>query len=445
MSSAPHPAGPGPGALPPLANDAFDVGATEDSLERLVAAAAGQGGLFRVHMPGRGADAWIVNNPDDIRQVLLAHHDYYSKGLGLVDRVAILLGNGIIVSHGELWKRQRRMIQPAFTRRAHGAFATVICERIDAELADWRRRAAQGEVIDLTETLSRMALDIVLRALFGTDLEWLVGRMGMNPFDIITQDATRDLRFAYRFRSLGKLVAELAQRRAADPGGHEDILASLVAARDRDTGEPMPERQLIDEVMTMIIAGHETSATAMNFTWYLLSRHPEAERRLHAEIDALPDEPVVGFDAVRQYPYTRALIQESMRLYPPVWLLPRRALQPDTLSGYTVPAGTDVMLSPYLIHRHPGHWEAPEEFRPERFLAEDPRERYVYIPFGAGPRRCLGEEFSLYEMTVHFARMARYLRLEPADDTPMQLEAAINLRTRAPLRMRLVPRSAEGA
>jgi enediyne biosynthesis protein E7 len=202
----------------------------------------------------------------------------------------------------------------------------------------------------------------------------------------------------------------------------------------------MPERQLIDEVMTMIIAGHETSATAMNFTWHLLSRHPQAEQKLHAEIDALPDQRLWSFEDARRLPYTRALIEESLRLYPPVWLLTRRALEADTLSGYALPPGADVMFSPYVIQRHPDHWQAPEEFRPERFLAEDPRERYVYIPFGAGPRRCIGEEFSLYEMTVHVARMARHLRLLPVDAEPVELEAAINLRTKHPLRMRLLPR-----
>jgi cytochrome P450 len=220
----------------------------------------------------------------------------------------------------------------------------------------------------------------------------------------------------------------------------DHILGARAAGRDRETGEPMGERQLIDEVMTMIIAGHETSATAMNFAWYLLARHPEVEQRLHAEVDALPDTVLVSFEEARALRYTRAMIEESMRLYPPVWLLTRRSLEPDTLSGYTLPAGTDVMFSPFILHRHPQHWQAPEEFRPERFLAEDPRERYVYIPFGAGPRRCLGEEFSLYEMSVHFARVTRHLRLLPADDAPMELEAAINLRTRQPLRMRLVPR-----
>jgi cytochrome P450 len=440
MSSPSTHTRPPPGALPPLAHDAFDVGATSDSLARLVAAAATSGDIFRIHMPGRAADAWILNNPDDIRRVLLTNHDRYAKGIGLTDRVAILLGNGIIVSHGELWKRQRRMIQPAFTRRAHATFAEVICQRIDVELQDWRRRARASEIIDLTGALGRMALDIVLRALFSDDLEWLNERGGENPFEMITQDATRDLRFAYRFRSLGKLIAELARRRATDSEQRNDILGSLVAARDRDSGEAMPERQLIDEVMTMIIAGHETSATAMNFAWYLVSRNPQAEQRLHAEIDALPDQRLWSFEDARQLRYTRALIEESMRLYPPVWLLTRRALAPDTLSGHALPGGTDVMFSPYVIHRHPQHWDAPQDFRPERFLAEDPRERYVYIPFGAGPRRCIGEEFSLYEMSVHFARIARHLRLVPADDTPMELDAAINLRTRRPLRMRLIAR-----
>ncbi|MCC7463717.1 MAG: cytochrome P450 [Gammaproteobacteria bacterium] len=427
-------------ALPPLADDAFDVGATPDSLERLQAAAATNGDIFRVRMPGRRADAWILNNAEDIRQVLLHHHERYAKGLGLIDRVALLLGNGIIVSHGALWKRQRRMIQPAFSRHAHATFAQLIGTRLDAELQAWRRCAAAGASLEITGALSRMALDIVLRALFSSDLDGLCQRAGGNPFAMIVDDPARDLKFAYRFRSLGRLVADLARQRATDAEPRSDILGALVAGRDRESGAAMSERQLIDEVMTMIIAGHETSATALNFTWYLLSRHPEAERRLHAEVDALPDSVVVSFEEARELRYTRAVIEESMRLYPPVWLLTRRALQSDTLSGYTLPAGTDVMFSPYLLHRHPRYWQAPEAFRPERFLADDPRQRHVYIPFGAGPRRCLGEEFSLYEMSVHVARSARHLLVRPADDEPMQLEAAINLRTRRPLRMRLLPR-----
>jgi cytochrome P450 len=208
----------------------------------------------------------------------------------------------------------------------------------------------------------------------------------------------------------------------------------------------MAPRELIDEVMTLVVAGHETTAASLNWVWYLLSQHPEAVAKLHAELDAAPEKRGLTYQETEDLKYTQAVIAEAMRLYPAGWLLSRRTIEPDVLSGYDVPAGTDVMLSPYLIGRHPAHWDAPDEFRPERFLVGDPRfengrDRWVYIPFAAGPRHCVGENFAMYEMTVHVSRVARRWRMEYLDDgSAIEIEAAINLRTKKGLRMTLHPR-----
>ena len=431
-----HSASPVP---PPLDPDAFDVGSTEDSLPRLIDAAARSGDLFRIHAPGRGADTWFLNSPADIKRVLVTNHRNYTKGIGL-DRVRILLGDGIMTSEGDLWRRQRRMIQPFFHRRVIETFAETIDSAVAERMRLWSRSAESGEPIAMTSEMSELTLAIILRSLFGDDLEWLTERIGQNPFAIVTEHAARDLQFAYRFRSLVRLVGELVARRRAENLDRPDFLGMLMAARDKETGAPMPDRELLDEAMTLVVAGHETSASALNWTWYLLATHPEVYDRVAREAQGLqPDQRLTYADA-ESLRETRSVILEAMRLYPPGWILSRRTLTEDVLSGHRIPAGTDVMLSPYLIQRHPKHWESPDEFRPERFLDDDPRDRWIYIPFAAGPRHCVGENFAMYEMTVHVARVAARWRMEYLDDGPLDIEAAINLRTRGDLRMRLHPR-----
>ena len=191
--------------------------------------------------------------------------------------------------------------------------------------------------------------------------------------------------------------------------------------------------------MTLVVAGHETTASALNWTWYLLSQHPEVEAKLHAELDATPEVTAPGLAQMEALKYTHAVIDEALRLYPPGWILSRRTIGPDTLGGYEVPAGTSVMLSPYVLHRHPKFWKDPDKFWPERFLPEhdDDRPRFAYMPFAAGPRHCIGETLALYEMLMHLYKVARRYRLTRATDEPISLEAQINLRTRKPLYMRL--------
>jgi enediyne biosynthesis protein E7 len=429
--------------LPPIADMQFDIGGTEDAIHRMIDLFARFGDVFRFYSPARRAEMWVINHPDDVKRVLVSNHKNYTKGSGL-DRVKILLGNGIMTSEGDLWKRQRYMMQPSFHRRVITEFSKLIDACNERFIAKWEKQAAAGSLINITDDMSELTLEIVLLSIFGTDLERLSQEMGGNPFDIVTKEPARDLKFAFRFRQLTKLVAALAARRREEQSEHFDFLAMLMAARDKETGAPMSERELVDEVMTLIVAGHETTASGLNWTWYLLSQNPEAEKLLHAEIDATAETAQPSLQEMESLAYTRNVVDEALRLYPPGWLLSRRAIGPDMLSGYAVPAGTDVLLSPYLLHRHPRYWKEPEAFRPERFDAahESERPRFAYMPFAAGPRHCIGETMALYEMYMHLYKVARRYRLTYVPAQPLEIEAAINLRTKHPLMMRLERRTA---
>lgn len=435
MSAAPE------NRTPPEAELQFDVGSTDDSLERMIELFARHGDTYRVYVPARRSYTYVIHHPDDVKRVLVSNHRNYTKGVGL-DRVKILLGKGIMTSEGELWKRQRYMMQPLFHRRVITTFAEVIAQANDRWIARWEALARSGEAINLTDEMSELTLEIVLRSIFGRDLDRLSQQLGGNPFEVVTREQSRDLQFAYKFRSLTKLVAALIAHRRATEEEHLDYVAMLMNARDKESGAPMGDRELIDEIMTLVVAGHETTASGLNWTWYLLSQHPQVESRLHAEIDAAADLPVPSLTEMEGLRYTRQVIDEALRLYPPGWVLSRRTIDADELGGYPVPAGTNVLLPLYLLHRHPHFWKNPDTFDPERFAPEQESERprFAYMPFAAGPRHCIGETFALYEMLVHLYKVARRYRLRYVPDKPLELEAQINLRTRHPLHMRLKAR-----
>src|SRR6202023_3158605 len=354
---------------PPEAELQFDIGSTDDSLERMSEFFSRLGDIYRVFVPARGSYTYVIHHPDDVKRVLVSNHRNYTKGVGL-DRVRILLGKGIMTSEGELWKRQRYMMQPFFHRRVITEFAAITAAANDRCLERWEALAQQGEPVNLTDEMSELTLEIVLRAIFGRDLDRLTGELGTNPFAVVSREPARDLQFAYRFRSLTKVVAELSARRRAEPEEHFDYLAMLMSARDKESGAPMGERELIDEVMTLIVAGHETTASGLNWTWDLRAQHPEAEARLHAEIDAAPELATPGLAQMEALGYTRQVVDEALRLYPPGWLLSRRTIEADVLGGYPVPAGRNVLLPLYLVHRHPGLWQDAEAFSPQRFAPE---------------------------------------------------------------------------
>jgi len=422
------------GPLPPGPAEGFDLGGSDETLPRLREYFARYGNVYRVFAPSRGVYDYVINHPDDIKQVLLSNHRNYTKGQGM-DRVKILLGNGIMTSEGDFWRRQRRMMQPDFHRRVLGRFAQLIHEVNEKFVERWAALASRGEPVNVTDDASELTLQIVLESIFGDDLERVEREQGANPFEVVAKEQNRDLKFAFRFRSLGKLIGELIGRRRREPEERCDFLAMLMAARDHDD-RAMSDKELIDEVMTLIVAGHETTAAALTWTWYLVARHPDVAAELEAEADRTP-EGLLALEAAESLSFAHQVVQEALRLYPPGWLFTRRALEDDDLGGFPVAARTDVFISPYTLHRHPDFWTAPEEFQPARFAGIDAKERhrFAYIPFSVGPRHCIGENMAMFEMLVHVNRMARRFRLRLLNDDPIELEAQINLRPRSNLLM----------
>ncbi|HEY2682159.1 MAG TPA: cytochrome P450 [Steroidobacteraceae bacterium] len=428
-------------AFPPGPNEGFDVGGSDESLERLKRYYAEFGDIYRLFAPARGVYNYIINHPDDIKRVLLSNHRNYTKGDGM-DRVKILLGNGLMTSEGDFWRRQRRMMQPSFHRRVIAQFAELIAE-INSKYAErWSAQARRGEPVNISSDTSELTLEIVLRSIFGTDLKRLEEQMGVNPFEVVAKHSNRDLKFAFQFRSLARLVAELIKRRRDRNEEHFDFLAMFMGTRDRETDEPMKDKELIDEVLTLIVAGHETTAAALTWTWYLLDEHEDAAERIALEAGKVNPEGPLGLDAAESLSFTHQVLQESLRLYPPGWLITRRSIEADELSGYPIAPRTDVFISPYMLHRNPKFWDEPEQFRPERFAGADAEERhrFAYIPFAVGPRHCIGESVAMFEMLVHMHTMMRRFKLSRATREPIEFEAQINLRPRSNLMMMVTER-----
>ena len=262
---------PDPRHAPPLADEPLDITFETDALSTLARLRERFGDAYRAHSPALARDLWVLSHPDHVRHVLVDHHASFRKGVG-IERVAILLGNGIMTSEGDAWRVQRKMIQPAFHRRVVASWMPHL-HAATARLAErWQAAATTGTPVNITQDMSEATLEVVLRALFGDDLQRLEEAGGGDPFALLTDHTARNLAFAYKFRQLGKLILADVDRRRRDGVRHDDIVTQLIDARDRATGAPMSDRQLIDEIMTLIVAGHETTASSLNWLWYLLTR-----------------------------------------------------------------------------------------------------------------------------------------------------------------------------
>jgi cytochrome P450 len=272
-----------------------------------------------------------------------------------------------------------------------------------------------------------MILEVALICIFGADYEH-----ALPHFNILSGESARNLQFAQLFRSLGKVVVEIAARRRKANIESMDILGMLMQARDRATGRIMPNYQLVNEILTLVVAAHETTASSLNWTWYLLSQHPQVEAKLWDELENLYPSEFFDFADLPKFTFTRQVLDEAMRLYPPGWLMTPRALKDDQLGDYFVPAGTEIYIAPYLIQRHPDLWEDPDGFNPDRFGPAHSQNRHplALLPFSAGPRNCIGEQLARVEMQIHLMTIAKRLRLCYDERTPPQLNAGVNLRSK---------------
>lgn len=418
------------GRVPPGPPDKYPE--SEDLLLWLGTQFECYGDVFKASI--HGVPVYVVSAPDLVEHVLMRNWRNYPKGRA-IKRIALLLGNGLMVSKGELWIRQRRMIQPAFSRAALAGLADVIRAANAKLLARWRRAAESGSDVNVTRDISIMILDIVLRSIFGEDYDEVAPQFG-----VVAEQTSRNLEFAVAFTSLGGTVVQLAQRRRAQGRTGVDFLGALMQARDRDSGAPMSDAQLAREIMTLIVAGHETTASTLNWTWYLLARDPSADRRLFEELERLMETDAPPLETLPRFTWTQQVLEEALRLYPPGWLMTRKALADDMLGEYFVPAGTEIYISPYYIQRHPGLWHSPDRFQPERFAETGERPALASLPFSVGPRNCIGEHLARMEMQIHLMMIARHLRLEYREPDVPPLAAGVNLLSARELMMTPVPR-----
>ena len=394
---------------------------TDDLLEWMGRQFAAFGDIYKASV--YGTSVYAIRDVEFSHHVLVENWQNYVKGQ-LIERVALLLGNGLMVSEGELWKRQRQMIQPAFNHKSVGALVSVIASVNLKLLEKWQLAAEKHECVNVTQDVSHMALEVVLRFLLGDDYD-----RTRSYFEILSQEKARDMAFARSFRALGKVLLEIIEQHRKNPADFAGALSMLMLARDPHNGQLMPDQQLIDEMLTLVVAGHETTASTLNWLWYLVSQHPEVEKKLS---DELATADFSELDDLPNFLYTRHVVEEAMRLYPAGWLVTRKALADDRLGPYFVPAGTEIYIPPYFIQRHPNLWEDPDTFNPDRFQPENSRHRHrlATIPFSSGPRNCIGALFARIEMQIHVMVIAKRLRLRYNKTGPIDLDAGVNLRSK---------------
>lgn len=416
---------------PPGPVEPIELRADADTLADLLRLQSEYGNIVYLATP-RGRHVYFVNEPDAIRRILVKDHGKYVKGPGF-ERVKLLLGNGIFVSDGEHWRRARTMTQPGFTRRKLDHLIRLIVRCVEARSDAWQRLAERGESLDVTTEMTDFALELILRAIFGRDYDEQIVADGVNPFVFLSEEFSRDINLVVKFRALRNLMLDIIeQRRGTEDGAGFDFLSVYMSAVDK-AGAPFSDRELLDEIMTLIIAGFETSAGTLNWAWYLIARHPEVERKIFGEARrVLEDNEPLDRERIDRLGYLEQVLNETMRLYPPGWIFSRRAIEDASLGDFDVPAGTDIYVSPYILHRTAQFWPQPETFDPDRFGIEafDEDKQAAFIPFSLGPRRCIGEYFAMLEMKIHLAMLVPRFHMALATSRPPELDLGINLRSK---------------
>jgi cytochrome P450 len=402
---------------------------------------------------------FILNEPGAIRYVLLDNAANYIKsevGRRLLEPG---LGRGLLTSEGETWRRHRRIMAPSFDPRSIVGYAPIMTEVTQDLLAKWDA-LPEGSETDVAAAMMHATLHIISKAMFSADSDEVVDvvESGVNRYQTIVRPSLLDLLhfplwlarlispiptegiFDAFDQKIDRLLTERGRTPEAEP---KDLLARLIAARDSETGGGMTAKEVRDQVVTIFMAGHETTSQALSWTWYLLSQHPAVEAKLHAELADVLGGRTPRYDDIANLRYTRMVIEESMRLYPPAHTTGRQPLAADEILGHRIPAGAEVLIMPWLIHRKPQLWEDPERFDPERFSPERSaaRPRFAYIPFGAGPRICIGAAFAMTEAILILATIAQRYRLHLKPGFPVEPQGLITLRPRYGLQMRLERRT----
>lgn len=397
----------------------------------------------------------LFSHPDLAEEILVQQAERFVKvydprrPIGL----ALVLGNGLVTSSGEVWKRHRRIIQPVFHRSRMAAMADRMAQVGEQRIAGWADR--EGQPIDIAAEMMKLALEVISQTMFTTSMAQHIERISHalrvslkyafdsfhNPLRLpswVPTQRNREFRSVTQF--MDELIYGLLAERRRTGATHGDLLDLLLQARDEETGAGLTDQELRDEALTIFAAGHETTANALAWTWYLLATHPEAKARFHEEVDRVLQGRTPNANDLQHLPYTRAIFDESLRLYPPAPAVQRKAATSTTVGGLQLPPGALVLIGTYNLHRHPAFWSHADQFLPERWLDDArPAARYAYLPFGAGPRACVGIHFASIEGPLLLALIGRRYDLQLAQET-VEPELMVTLRPKGGIRMMLQPR-----
>ncbi|MYS23003.1 MULTISPECIES: cytochrome P450 [unclassified Streptomyces] len=393
---------------------------------------------------------YFFNSPEHAKHVLADNPGNFHKGIGLVHARRVL-GDGLLTSEGELWKSQRRTMQPVFQAKRINLQLNAVADEAERLAERLRGHIGHGSV-DVRKMMTELTLGVLGRTLLATDLSEYASMgddfeavQNQAMFEMMSLNAVpgwvplpRQTKFRRARRSLEDVVARLRAERLEHPtAAGDDVVSRLIQATNDEPDRAMAMTRMRDELVTLLLAGHETTASTLSWAFYLIDRHPEVARRLHEEAAAVLGGGPLSLADLHSLTYTTRVLEEVMRLYPPVWILPRLAQEDDEIGGYRVPSGADVLICPYTLHRHPGHWDRPDDFDPDRFepARSAGRARYAYIPFGAGPRFCVGNNLGMMEATIVLATVARDLRLTAVSGYRARPEPMLTLRIRGGLPM----------
>ena len=386
--------------------------------------------------------AYLLNHPDYIRHVLVDNNRNYRKDTYSNQVFGRVVGNGLLTTEGDRWRKQRRMMQPAFHHTRIEQLEGLIVGAAQSMLDGWQQAFEAGQPVDIAREMAALTLTVTTRSLFGVDLGDEVREVG----EIINRAASylekpSSARLIQSAQEFGEVVDRIIQQRRQNFRDGGDLLSSMILARDEEGGEGMSDEQLRTQVMTLMLAGYETTASTLTWTWHLLSQNPWAVDRLRSEIRATLQGRLPRYADLANLPFTGMVVDESLRLFPPAWTLGRRAVGDDEIGGFYVPANTVIAICIYTLHRHPGFWTQPDTFDPERFSAENSRGRhkYAYIPFGAGPRQCIGNNFGLMEAALVVACVLQRFELHSLPGMNVQPQALFVLRPNRDVLMSLHP------
>ena len=397
------------------------------------------GDIFK--LPWTAMGYYVFNNEASIRHILLTNKDNFTKQETFYNRIRFLGGQGLLTNDGDSWRAQRQQLQPFFHEKRIYEYEKAIQTEIQNHIPQLRALCHENKPFDLFHEMLSLMLKITGQVLFTTDLDEdcddFVRNVAVFNRQIVESTVIipwwipnfRNIRFHRALKKAHRVVDKIIEHRKAQQNPPDDLLNIIMNAKGPDKVTPISEQHIFDEVFTLLITGHETLGTCLTWVWYLISQNPLARTKLQDELQNVLNGRLPGLDDLPNLPYTKAVIQEAMRLYPPVWITVRKSIKEDMIDGFYLPENASLMFCNYAIHRHPTYWEQPDEFIPERFLTTKPSySKYTYLPFGGGPRICIARHFAMIQAQLVIASLAQLFNFEYLPNYPLQLSCYVTLK-----------------